>query len=110
MPSKLSYNDILFGIVSSSGGTNRISYSTNKIFKIRRYLDQICRRTKAPQSAQLESNLNPSGSTNPTGQSPSSENPSSPESSGNGGGSGQSGAGVVVSRYLQLRIYTFTFT
>jgi len=35
---------------------NRISYSTNKIFKIRRYLDQICRRTKAPQSAQPESN------------------------------------------------------
>jgi hypothetical protein len=89
---------------------NRIFYSTNKIFKIRRYLDQICRRTKAPQSAQPESNPNPSGSTNPTGQSPSSENPSSPESSGNGDGSGQSGAGVVVSRYLQLRIHTFTFT
>jgi hypothetical protein len=83
---------------------NRIFYSTNKIFKIRRYLDQIYRRTKAPQSAQPESNSNPSG------QSPSSEYPSSPESSGNGDGSGQSGAGVVVSRYLQLRIHTFTFT
>jgi hypothetical protein len=64
---------------------NRISNSTNKIFKIRWYLDQTCRRTMAPQSAQPESNPNPSGSTNPTGQSPSSEIPSSPESSGNGG-------------------------
>ena len=51
---------------------------------------------QAPQSSQPESNPNPSGSANPTEQTPPSENPSSPGSSqpsGSGGAGGESSGG-----------------